>query len=273
VPQQALFLMNHPLALERARELAAVVDPLAESEQQARDLFHRAWQREPATEELASAMRLLESADEQSTPAPPETAAQWSYGYGPLDEAAGRVAEFHTLPHFTGSAWQGGPAWPDATLGWVQVSKTGGHPGNDRQHASIRRWTAPADMTVAVTTTLTHEPDVSDGVRGFVVSARDGVLAKATVRNGSSDLNVPSVSVTAGDTIDFVVDIGDELNSDQFLWSCSITRVVSAAPNPDPAAQAWNSESDFTPHVSPQLSPLEQLAQVLLCSNEFLFVD
>src|SRR2546430_17468027 len=28
-------------------------------------------------------------------------------------------------------------------IGWVLLNATGGHPGNDPQHAAIRRWTAP----------------------------------------------------------------------------------------------------------------------------------
>ena len=74
--------------------------------------------------------------------------------------------------------------------------------------------------------------------------------------------------VEAGDTIDFVVDIGDVLNTDQFLWQCSLTPAgTSAAQGP------WNSEADFPKNTTQELTPLEQLAQVLLCSNEFLFVD
>ena len=59
---------------------------------------------------------------------------------------AQRVASFEPLPHFTGAAWQGGAAWPDGKLGWVQLTAAGGHPGNDLAHAAIRRWTAPRDM-------------------------------------------------------------------------------------------------------------------------------
>jgi hypothetical protein len=81
------------------------------------------------------------------------------------------------------------------------------------------------------------------------------------------------MSVSAGDTIDFVVDIGDELNSDQFLWSCSITPVAGTMPAAGGVTIAWDSQRDFPSGDLPQLSPLEQLAQVLLCSNEFLFVD
>jgi hypothetical protein len=35
----------------------------------------------------------------------------------------------------------------------------------------------------------------------------------------------------------------------------------------------WNSERDFPKNTTQELTPLEQLAQVLICSNEFLFLD
>jgi hypothetical protein len=35
----------------------------------------------------------------------------------------------------------------------------------------------------------------------------------------------------------------------------------------------WNSEADFPRNTVNLLTPLEQLAQVLMCSNEFMFVD
>ena len=45
--------------------------------------------------------------------------------------------------------------------------------------------------------------------------------------------------------------------------------VIAEAAN----SETWNSELDFTQDAKQHLMPLEQLAQVLLCSNEFLFVD
>ncbi|MEZ6080283.1 MAG: hypothetical protein R3C56_32820 [Pirellulaceae bacterium] len=35
-----------------------------------------------------------------------------------------------------------------SSLGWVQLSAEGGHPGNDTDHA-VRRWTAPRDESFA----------------------------------------------------------------------------------------------------------------------------
>ena len=39
---------------------------------------------------------------------------------------------------------------PDETLGYVSLTNNGGHPGHDAQHAAIRRWIAPQDMTVSI---------------------------------------------------------------------------------------------------------------------------
>jgi hypothetical protein len=123
-------------------------------------------------------------------------------------------------------------------------------------------------MTIRIASELIHQHVPGDGVRAFIVSSRDGLLSSGKAHNQTAPMNVETLMVEAGDTIDFVVDIGDVLNTDQFLWQCSLT------PGGTSAAQGpWNSEADFPKNTTQELSPLEQLAQVLLCSNEFLFVD
>jgi len=266
VPQQSLFLMNHPLALERARALAASLQVELNTDDQIRALYQHTLQREPNAAQLAAAHELL-VADVPEKPSASVTAADWSYGFGSYAETAQRVSDFAALPHFTGTAWQGGEAWPDAVLGWVQLTAKGGHPGNDRAHASVRRWTAPAAMAITIQSELKHEPDVGDGIRAFIVSSQSGTLQSAKVYQQAIPLNIESLHVKPGDTIDFVVDIGDTLNSDQYLWTCILSEATVESP------RSWNSDTDFPRDTHDQLSPLEQLAQVLLCSNEFLFVD
>jgi len=266
VPQQSLFLMNHPLSLERARELAESLPPELNADDQIRALYQRVLQRDPTDSQLTAAHEMLSAAEPQE-PVESVTTTDWAYGFGAYDEATQRVTGFTPLPHFTGNAWQGGEAFPDAALGWVQLTATGGHPGNDRAHAAVRRWTAPTAMTVTIQSELKHEPAVGDGIRAFIVSSQTGMQQSAKVHQQTVPLNVETVQVMPGDTIDFVVDIGDTLNSDQYLWTCTINEVIAES------ATRWNAQEDFPRDVSHQLSPLEQLAQVLLCSNEFLFID
>ena len=267
VPQQALFLMNHPLVLEQVRRLADRVSAAGVAEQQVRQLFLEVLQREPDAAELSEAQALLsEEAPEQ--PAQRLTAAEWSYGYGAVDEVTGQVAGFQLLPHFTGTAWQGGAAHPDGKLGWVQLTAQGGHPGNDRQHAAVRRWTAPRKMRLTVKQQLVHEPEVGDGIRTFLISSKQGLLLTQKVHHQRLSGELQGVVVEAGETLDFVVDIGSQLNSDQYLW-----RVELREEGAGESAVVWDSELDFPIPPNPALTPLEQLVQVLFCANEFLFVD
>ncbi|MCA9067625.1 MAG: DUF1553 domain-containing protein, partial [Planctomycetaceae bacterium] len=267
VPQQSLFFMNHPLILSRARELAELIGD-APAESAIQSLFTRILQREPTPEELADARAFLNQVSPQTSTVPPVTAKDWQYGYGLYDESKQQVTGFEKLPHFTGAAWQGGPKWPDAKLGWVQLTAEGGHPGNNRDHAAVRRWVAPRDLVIQIRSKLTHEAAPGDGIRAFISSSSARQLQTAKIHQQTVNLDVDSLTLKAGDTVDFVVDIDKVLNSDQYLWSVEITEVSETN-----KATVWNSKTDFPKAETQKLTALEQLTQVLLCSNEFLFVD
>ncbi|MBW3597437.1 MAG: DUF1549 and DUF1553 domain-containing protein [Planctomycetes bacterium] len=264
VPQQALFFLNHPLMVERAQELAKLARELKDPREGVARIFQRAYQRDPSETEITDALKLLRSVEGEAFQ-PPQTAADWQYGYGAFDEATQRVAGFMPLPHFTGDAWQGGPKRPDDKLGWVQLTATGGHPGNDRRHAAVRRWTAPRGMTIAIRSHLVHEAPAGDGVRAFIVSSEQGLLNSTSIHQDAADLNMDALEVKQGATIDFVIDIGEVLNSDQFLWTATLEE--------QPGSTVWNSATDFPTVAAARLDGWEMLAQVVLCANEFLFVD
>jgi hypothetical protein len=57
--------------------------------------------------------------------------------------------ELYPLPHFTGEQWQGRPDASRPKLGWVMLTRSGGHAGNDQATAVVRRWTAPRDCTIS----------------------------------------------------------------------------------------------------------------------------
>lgn len=270
VPQQSLFFMNHPLVLQRARDLSALSEQRSKtSPQRIAVMFRQVLQREPTDLEVEEALNMIDGVAPIAIVHTPPTAGDWQYGYGAFNEKSQRVSGFEKLPHFTGKAWQGGANWPDAKLGWVQLTAEGGHPGNTRKHAAIRRWTAARAMTIDVSTQLTHEPAAGDGIRAFIVSSRLGKLAAATIHQKSIDLNLESFQVVAGETLDFVVDIGEVLNSDQFLWSVSLSSDSDNGEN----SLTWNAQADFPRDEAALLTAWEQLAQALLCSNEFMFVD
>ena len=274
VPQQALFGLNHPFVVQQAKALVQNAAASKSDEAKIRHIYARLFQRSPTSEELASALAFVQT---DITPVITEAvhAKSWHYGYGEWDEGTGRVKTFNPLPHFTGSAWQGDEAWPNEKLGWAQLTAEGGHPGNDRKHAVVRRWIAPADGSYDLHSTLIHEPEVGDGIRAFVSHSRLGKLRSTTLLGSKADLQLDAIAFQAGDTLDFIVDIGNGLNSDQFLWSPKITPSVTATTGAggDTPSDAWDAQKDFSAQPKSQLSAWEQLVQVLMLSNEFMFVD
>jgi hypothetical protein len=280
VPQQALFFMNSPFVTERARALTERSDvrALKQPEQRIEQLYRIAYQRPPTADQLRLGKRFVKAAEAvpPHEPAKP-VISPWRYGYGEYDEAAQRVKSFEPLPHFTGEAWQGGPNWPDPKLGWVQLTAEGGHAGNDLQHAAVRRWVAPADVKVTISGEIKHEHKEGDGIRALIVSSRAGQLGSWTLQNKSEKTNVEQIEVQAGDTIDFVVDYQANLNSDDFKWAPVIKRSdASGSEGTGEYAKEWNARKEFSgpPEKPPKpLTPWEQYTQVLLLSNEFMFVD
>ena len=273
VPQQALFFMNHPWILKQAKILAEKIQQrndasVMDDRGAIKNLFQLLLQRPPTEEEYNDSLRLIAAGTDTPNIAETPTQSNWTYGYGPFDETKNSVSQFTLLPHFTGTAWQGGDNFPDSALGWVQLTSTGGHPGNDRQHASVRRWTADRDMRIRIQSKIEHEPEQGDGIRAFVISSGGRLHHSVTLHHNTRQLDVETLDVKRGNTVDFIVDIGDGLNNDQYLWTTVIQQIASVGKE-----TTWNSELDFPAPIIARLDGWEQLAQVLLCSNEFMFID
>ena len=246
VPQQALYLMNAPFVLDQAKALAARTTDLE-------TLWRLTLGRAPSSEERTLATKYL-----AAEPAEEPARTEWSYGYGTFDAEKKSVA-FTPLPHFTGSAWQGGPQLPDKTLGWVLLVAAGGHPG--RKHAAIRRWTAPSDGTADISGALHHPADKGDGVIARIVVRGEEI---ATAAAKQKIVEVPAhAEVKKGDTIDFIVECGTNESYDSFEW----------APTIKTGGATWSAAADFAGPRPPPLTPWEKLAQVLLETNEFSYTD
>jgi len=278
VPQQALFFMNGPFVAERARALVGRSDGSKNAESRIDRLYRAVYQRPPTAKQSALGRQFVRQSEAMPPPEQPKpVVSPWGYGYGEFDAQSQRVKTFERLPHFTGEAWQGGKDWPDAKLGWAQVTAEGGHAGNDLQHAAIRRWVSPVEGKVSIKGELKHEHKEGDGIVGRIVLSHSGVVGTWELHNSKADTKVESLDVRKGDTIDFVVDYRANLNSDDFKW-VPVIKLAEAGAGARPAdyGKEWHAKKDFGGPPEPPPAPLnawEKYAQVLLLSNEFMFVD
>ena len=74
--------------------------------------------------------------------------------------------------------------------------------------------------------------------------------------------------------IDFVVDSKGDYEMDDFNWAPSIEQLLSDEEKENGmAARRWSAKDDFRQPETLRLTTWERLAQVLLMTNEFAFVD
>jgi hypothetical protein len=148
-------------------------------------------------------------------------------------------------------------------------------PPDEPSQAIVRRWISPVSGTVEIVGTLTHEvtqkpeeyhQEWGDGVRARIIVNGSRKLAEKTVYNRKAELAVKELAVAPGDTIDFLVDCLTDSENDGFKWAPVITLKA-------PGQQVWDARKDFAGPPPISLNAWEKLAQVLLQTSEFAFVD
>ncbi len=270
VPQQALFLMNSPFVIEQARAVARWVTSQGRDADPITSLFRRLLLRPPDPEEAELGRSFL------ARPFEPEgsPAGGWQYGLGHYDEAANAIVNFTPMTVFAP-----GRVSPEAVFplrdqqGYASLTRAGGHPGNTARHAVIRRWIAPADGVAQVRGILRHNQPQGDGVRARLVTQTGGLLAEWRAHHSTIETTRVEIPVRAGEALDFIVDCADGPDFDSFTWAPAVR--IEPRDHGALVRTEWNAEAEFGPPrpAESPLTPLEQLAQVLLLSSEFAFVD
>jgi hypothetical protein len=266
VPQQALFFLNSPFVAEQARylaarpEVAAAATPTAKIQQLYRFVFGRT----PAPDELDAGLKFISQGAEETLP---ETSASaWQYGVGVYRADTGALESFEPFSVFNSDQWQGGATLPAARFGKAMLRAAGGEPGEQPNQAVIRRWVSPVSGTLSIEGTLRHgQPAVpyGDGVRGRIVSSRQGELASWNVNGSSAETRLGGIDVEKGETLSFVVDARVDPENDGFGW----------APVIKSGERTWDAKNDFSGPAPAPLTIWERYAQVLFETNEFSFVD
>ena len=278
VPQQALFLINNSFVGEQARRLAARL-PESADVAKANELYRFVLGRVPTERELELAVEFVTQGD--TSPRVTSETSPWRYGSAELDVAGQQVNEFNPFKVWVDERWQHASILPAAIGGRASLSASGGSPGDDLQSVVVRRWVSPIAARIKITGVLNHPMgatperfDYSNGIRGWVVSDRQGVLASLTARGFKVSTDIDGLLVERGEIIDFVVDSRGDYEMDDFNWAPSIEQLLSDEEKESGmATQSWSAQDDFRQPETLPLTSWERLAQVLLMTNEFAFVD
>ena len=270
VPQQALFMMNSPLVVEQARDLAQRADFRAQltTEKKIRQLYKVIYQREPTEVELKVALQFIGAEWNNSIPKTPQDS--WSYGYGEVDPAGKTTKLFVPMNDFRSESWQSDDSKKDSRVAGARLYASGGSPS--KGFAVIRRWIAPRDGTITIEGPISHRQKEGDGVLCRIISSRSGELGKWEVFNGQFPVKLQKTFVKQGDTIDFIAEPRQDTLKDYFSWSPAIKMEAAGAQTGD--TLEWSAKKDFSGEVEMQrLAPWEKFAQVLLETNELTFVN
>jgi hypothetical protein len=271
VPQQALFMMNSPLVVEQARNVVRNLNFKANTKPETRVklMYELVYQREPTDEELQLAMAYLRS--DAATEWQTNASSAWSYGYGEYDAMMRRVKLFMPMGQFANKTWVPGNKTPNPRLKGLNLTADGGTPARDV--AVIRRWTSPRDGYISIQGTLSHGAKNGDGVQGRIVSNRGGELGSWVAFNGQAETKLAWFHVARGEVIDFVTDGREDGSNDAFKWTVAIK--MAKAPNtPKGGIMDWDAQKDFSGEMEGRrMTPWEKFAQVLLETNEMMFVD
>ncbi len=253
VPQQALFFLNSPFVMEQAVRAAGEVKSKASAEQ-VRELYRAILGRNPATGELAAGVRFISGDTEKLA-----TVEAGAWEYGVMDDG-----KFSAFPIYNADRWQGGYASPAGAFSKAFLRATGGEPGDTT--AVTRRWVSPVTATISIDGSLRHNQGAvpyGDGVKGRLVSSRQGELGSWVVNGSSAETKMAGIKVEKGETLDFIVDPRKDPESDGFTW----------APTVKAAGQTWSAKEDFAGPPAARPNVLARLAHVLFQTNEFAFVE
>ncbi|HEY1083113.1 MAG TPA: DUF1549 and DUF1553 domain-containing protein, partial [Prosthecobacter sp.] len=283
VPQQALFLMNSPFMQRRSGKLATET-PVSGStidSQAIQALYHRVLLRDARPEEVELAQRFCNDANDLGRLA---AAFVWRYGWGQVekDPASGKIslAGFTPLPHY-GKVGQNTLRWtpeknfPSKEFGHFYIGVGNGHPGSN--WPAVMQWTSPYEKEkIRITGTIKRANERGNGVRVWIISNKAGKIREELVKpTGSVEINA-DLEVTRDEVLSFVVESENKnTDSDSYTWAPRIERLA-----PDGSlSPITRADTDFCGPAGWPVNrlkaqtPLSQLAQVLMMSNEFQFVD
>ena len=260
VPQQGLFLLNSNFIMKSAKMVLSGIKGQTDEEKIA-ELFMKVYSRQPTGQELQYSKQFLKEANETFKE---KAVPEWIFGYATLTDDK-MLKDFVQFKFFNKSRWQVSKNFPDKKVGHAMLSSKGGHPG--RNKAVVRRCKIHKSGTLSIKGTLKHKNKNGNGVRVLILH-NGSLMGEWDCKTKTISTACENIEVQAGDYIDLVVDAKANPTSDSFEWPLDMQLKANSQ-----VEEFSTVDSFFDKKTVKEYSPWDGLAQVLMISNEFLYVD
>lgn len=261
-PQQGLFLMNSAFSARYAQKIAENLGGKTDSEK-IDSIYKKVLNRLPAKDEKKSVQKFINETRELYK----NIYSRWEYGYAQLEKNS--IKNFKPFKVFKEGRWQASEKYPDPQAGYAYLSAEGGHPGKGENSAVVRRCNFYSEGTVKITGKMIHlNKKDGDGVRVLILH-NGQLLGQWKSKGNSVPTDSGEIAVKAGDRIDLVVEPGKNPAADRFEWPMEMTM------NMQGAVDTWSVFDIFSNEQKSGItySVWSCLAQTLIMSNEFIYVD
>ena len=278
VPQQALYFLNNDLPIRMAKRL--VNDPefsrQTDDESKLRWLYQRVYHRAPTREEASDAVQWIRAAN--SGDYSPALGGHWEVRYR-LDGSTD--APLQTFPMFRDEVWKTGPDPRTAPVKWLHAGAHGGHVGAG--HALVMRWRSHAAGEARIVGKLKRTQQGGPALAWHIAGPDGQPMQQGELPpGGEARIEAPWTSgqgigpgIKPGNTMDLVLRAPNGDSFGGFSWDL---RILGRESLDDPVREISNLRDDFpqtnkAPSLPPTGNPWADLAQALLASNEFHFID
>ena len=261
VPQQGLFLMNSQMVMDCSKVIAESLKGLGTDKEKVDLLFKNTLSRLPTASERQKALLFVE-----------QNKAKFNYRKPEIEFGIARISEnkltgFKRFEKFTNKTLQFNGKFPHPKYEYASLKSNGGHPGGN--FPVVRRLSFFESGQLSLQGTLKHPNSKGDGVRAVLFLNGSKVQAWKSHNNSVSTRHA-SLKVKSGDVVELAVEPTATHGFDSYTW------VKKLKLKQDGKLKEIDLQAMFTSEQgggATLYSVWDALAQVMLMSNEFLYVD
>ena len=261
VPQQGLFMMNSQLVTDCSKVIASKLDHNLSNEERIKQLFKKTLSRLPNDQELSKALSFIDNSKDKFNYQPPKV----EYGIAYIKEKS--LSGFKHFDFYKDKTWKFKGKFPHPKYEYASLRADGGHPGGN--FPAVQRITIYEKGSISLKGSLKHPNKKGDGVRA-VLFVNGSEVKSWKAHNKTVSTNSDAIEVKSGDIIELAVEPNKNHGFDTYNWKSKILLNTGVEIKEMDMNALFSGKQGRN---SKAYGVWDALAQVMLMSNEFLYVD